>query len=145
MGGKVVKAVGNAGNCCKTLSFHCLPADSKLRKKWIVKIRQLNLPVNSYLRVCGVHFCQGEKKGAVVPDTFLWTKRKKERQTRSAQSAGVCSEDKATALLPSSGADCSSKRLGYDSSSSKLEGNVDEGCAARTQGLGRDVHCTSDV
>lgn len=76
----------NTADCCKNVPFHRLPADKKLLKEWIGKIRRVNIPVTCNSRVCGVHFSQTTSS---VPDTFLWTKRCNRRQTRSAQSEGT--------------------------------------------------------
>ena len=73
-------------NCCvplchatskrhKQLSWHALPRDPKLKKRWAVVIRNDTLKVNSRgTSVCGLHF-QGGRRSYLVdtPTIFPWT------------------------------------------------------------------------
>ena len=79
----------NTADCCRSLSFHRLPSQKKTLKEWIVRIRRVNLPVNSNSRVCGVHFSNKRTTEATSPDLFLWTKGPQKRTTRSAHLAAV--------------------------------------------------------
>ena len=79
----------NTADCCRSLSFHRLPSQKKTLKEWIVRIRRVNLPVNSNSRVCGVHFSNKRTTEATSPDLFLWTKCPQKRTTRSAHLAAV--------------------------------------------------------
>ena len=73
-------------NCCvphchatskrhKHLSWHVLPRDETLRKRWIVLIRNDNLRVSSKgTSVCGLHFRGGRRTyDENTPTIFPWT------------------------------------------------------------------------
>ena len=73
-------------NCCvplchatskrhKQLSWHALPRDPKLKKRWVVAIRNDTLKVNSRgTSVCGLHFQGGRRTYDVnTPTIFPWT------------------------------------------------------------------------
>eukprot|EP00117_Sycon_ciliatum_P047961 scpid109228/ scgid34207/ len=50
------KGCDNCDPACKSLSFHRLPADSDLRKKWLQAIPRANVQPTPNSYVCGVHF-----------------------------------------------------------------------------------------
>ena len=58
------------------ISFHRPSLNNPaLLKKWLIKIRRENAPVNEHSRVCSEHFKDGEKQGKDdIPIVFAWTK-----------------------------------------------------------------------
>uniref|UniRef100_A0A147BB70 Putative transposase protein n=2 Tax=Ixodes ricinus TaxID=34613 RepID=A0A147BB70_IXORI len=103
-------------NCCSNakkkipgLSFHDIPADEELSKKWILVIRRDNWTPNTtsnYSKVCSKHFKETDflegkyrrlKKG-VVPSVFecyplyLQPKSTKERVSSSIKKRSLCSD-----------------------------------------------------
>lgn len=58
------------------MSFHRLPLnDPVLLKKWLIKIRQQNTPVNHNSRVCSAHFEGGKRSSdSYIPTIFPWSK-----------------------------------------------------------------------
>ena len=61
---------------CIGVSFYALLLNHPaLLKKWLVKIKRQNTPVNTNSRVCSRHFVGGKKNGDDdVPTIFAWTK-----------------------------------------------------------------------
>ena len=61
---------------CIGVSFYALLLNHPtLLKKWLVKIKRQNTPVNTNSRVCSRYFVGGKKNGDDdVPTIFAWTK-----------------------------------------------------------------------
>ena len=60
---------------CIGVSFYALPLNRPaLLKKWLVKIKRQNTPVNTNSQVCSRHFVGGKKNGDDVSTIFAWTK-----------------------------------------------------------------------
>lgn len=78
------------------ISFYRLPLnDSGLLKKWLIKIRRENTPINKHSRVCSAHFNGGKKQGKEdVPVVFAWTKpaRPPPKSQRTASSSTISNE-----------------------------------------------------
>ncbi|XP_046558816.1 uncharacterized protein LOC124267872 [Haliotis rubra] len=103
----------------RNLSFHNIPKDQDLRKRWIISIRRDEGPlfkVTDSTHVCSAHFNENSyqrtltgirrlKKGA-VPTIFSW-KEKKERQPPRKRTRSYSYEDNLTDI--SSGPDHSSE------------------------------------
>ena len=94
-------------NCCvpychatskrhKQLTWHVLPRDETLRKRWILLIRNDNLRVTSKgTAVCGLHFRGGrrtydEKTPTIFPWTPEWTGLIREYNRKVTDEASPC-------------------------------------------------------